>query len=261
MIATPRWRVTFPLIALLLAGFDAAWAEDADALFRQGAFAQAVTAGRAMNSAHGDALAARSMLAIAAYRTSSKAQAQQQIEQAILDARRALSRDPANIEGMLQLAIGMGYKAKLARSPGLAKDARRVMDKVYAAAPGNPFASAVLAGWHGEAVADLGKFIAGSVLGAKLPEARRLYEEAIARDPASPTFPAFYAFNLIRLDEKANRAQAMALLQQASRLPARDGFEAMMREHAADVLQAMKSGEPKRVLALVKAYQPFGGVN
>lgn len=245
------------IIGLLLPSLALAQPTPTD-LFAKGAFAEAIAPARALETAAGDALAARALLVVAAYETPSRLLAERQIDIAISDAERARRRDPANIEALLQQAIGLGYKAKLNQSPALAKDARKLMDLAYARAPDNAFAAALLGGWHGESVADLGAFLAGTVLGAKRSEALRFYQEAIRKDPASPTFLTFYAFTLVKLNSGRNGAEARRLLEQAKSLTPRDGFERMMQTHGAAVLTALVAGNGKRALQLVKTYEPFG---
>jgi tetratricopeptide (TPR) repeat protein len=236
-----------------------AWASPAEEAFRAGRFAQAAELGRKAADANGDAIAARATLTVAAYETADRQRAESLIDLALADARRALSKDPGNIEARIQLAIGTGYRAKLRQSPGLAKEARTLMDAALKAAPTNAFAWAALAGWHGESVADLGGFIAGTVLGAKKSEALRLYPEALKRDAASPTFPTFFAFTLLRLGS-SYQAQAADLLARATAAAPRDGFEALMHKQASDVLAALRTNDRKRALALIKRYQPFGQI-
>jgi tetratricopeptide (TPR) repeat protein len=244
------------LLCLLSAPAFAGPGEDA---FREGRFAEAQKLGEAAGDANGLALAARATLAIAAYQTRDRAQAERLIDEALADAKAARAQNPKHVEALLQQAIGVAYRAKLRQSPSQAREARKLMENALKLAPDNAFAWASLAGWHGEAVADLGGFVAGTVLGARKAEALRLYEEALRRDTASPTFPTFFAVTLLRLD-RDQTARARSLLQSALEKPARDGFEALMRQHAAQVLSALQSGDSKKTLALVKRLQPFGEI-
>jgi tetratricopeptide (TPR) repeat protein len=204
------------------------------------------------------ALAARATLTVAAYQTNNRAQAEKLISTAITDANTALAQTPNHVEATLQGAIALGYSAKLVQSPGIAKEAKKLMDRAVQLAPNNGFAAIALAGWNGESVADIGSFLAGTVLGAKKEAAIKYYEQALKLDPASPSFPVFYAFNLYRLDDKKYAARVTQLLGTAVTLKPRDGFEAMNIAHARDVLSALKSGDSKRAKALIKQYQPFG---
>ena len=143
-------RLAFAL-ALLLA--TPAQADTAEALFRAGDFEAAVAAGRGADSAAGDALAARALLTVAAYRTTSRALAEKQIATALEDARRALKRDPENIEAMLQLAIGTGYRAKLQQ---MYQNYASGLQRFWGVAPGPATTGAYQARVNEQAAARLG---------------------------------------------------------------------------------------------------------
>ena len=247
------------LITALLVTAAPALAADSVSLFREGRFAETATAARSEATPESLALAARATLVIAAYQTADRDRAEALIAQAARDTDIALAKQPANVDAQLQRAIATGYKAKLERSPKLGKQARKLMDAVRIAAPNNATAWAALGGWHGEAVADLGSMIAGTVLGAKKSEALKAYETAIAKDPKSPVFPTFYAFTLLRLDED-NAARATTLLEAATRLQPRDGFEMLLRRQAADVLARLRADDLDGAARLVARYQPFGQI-
>jgi len=232
--------------------------DPAIALFRAGSFAACASAARQQDSANAAALAARATLVVAAYQSDTRAEAESLIDQAMRDARLALARQPDHVEGLLQLAIATGYRAKLHRAPGQAREARTLMERAMALDPDNAFAWAALGGWHGETVATLGGFLAGLTLGARKAEALRYYEGALMRDPASPSFPTFYAFNLIRLKDKAQRTRITALLQDAAGLEPRDGFERLLRQQAREVLAALLAGQVDKARTLADIYQPFG---
>jgi tetratricopeptide (TPR) repeat protein len=236
----------------------AALASPAEDAFRAGDFAKAVSLARELGTADGDALAARATLAIAAYQSRDRASAETLLDQALADAKRARAKAPGHIEGLLQNAIALGYRAKLRQSPGIAKEAKALMEEARKRAPNNGFALAALAGWNGEAVADLGSLIARTVLGARKDESLRYYEAALKADPQSPTIATFYAFTLLRLDAKAYGARAGQLLTRAVALPPRDGFEALLIGQARSVLEAQQANKPRDVARLLGRYQPFG---
>jgi tetratricopeptide (TPR) repeat protein len=267
------------LTAVFLSG--PAWATPAEDMFKAGQFAQAATLAKQEcdsqinmmkviratadaiavikgQAANACALAARATLTVAAYQTSDRTKAESLIDVAMADANVALAQNPNHVEGTLQSAVALGYRAKLRQSPGIAKDAKKFMERALALAPQNSFASLSLAGWNGESVADIGSFLAGTVLGAKKETAVKYYEQALKLDPASPTIPVFYAFNLYRLDNEKYTGKITQLLTTAVALKPRDGFEAMNITHAREVLTTLQSRDGKRAKALIKQYQPFG---
>ncbi|MFN7177477.1 MAG: hypothetical protein ACK4MX_11390, partial [Thermaurantiacus sp.] len=171
------------LLASLLAAAPAAHAADAEALFAQGRFADAVAAGSSAQSAAALIAAGRAASTEAAWRAPDRARAEALLEQAEALFDRALKLEPRNTDAVLQRAITVGYRAKLRNSPGLARQARRGMEQVIERNPRDALAHAALGGWHGEAVATLGRFVAGTALGANRQGFEQSFERAMALDP------------------------------------------------------------------------------
>jgi tetratricopeptide (TPR) repeat protein len=230
---------------------------DTASLFRDGKFVEASQAGLREGTPEALVLAARSVLAVAAYRTPDKARALQLSNQAAALADAALARRPGDPAALLQKGIAIGYVAKLERSPGRAKAARKLMDQARSLAPGDPLAWAALGGWHGESVATLGGFLAGTALGAKKSESIKAFEAALAKGADGAVVPTFYAFTLLALDPD-NAPRARTLLAQAVRASPRDGFEALLWRQAEQVLPLLQKNDVAGARALAKRLQPFG---
>ena len=104
-----------------------------------------------------------------------------------------------------QQAIAIGYRAKLRHGFGDAKEARRLMEALIAAEPNNAEAHAALAGWHLDAVAQLGAFVARTVsrhsplsLFARAVPNRRhasVLESLQPQRQERDVFPTVYAMN------------------------------------------------------------------
>ncbi len=246
-------------LGLALALLAAPALADTASLFRDGRFAEAAQAGAKEATPEALVLAARSTLAIAAYRTSDKDRALQLCGDAVRLADTALAKRPAYPPALLQKGIAIGYIAKLHRSPGEAKQARKLMDQARAADPQNAVAWAALGGWHGESVATLGGLIAGTVLGAKKSESIRAFETALAKDPQGSEVPTFYAFTLLALDAD-NAPRARELLSRAVQATPRDGFEALLKRQAEQVLPLLQKNDVAGARALAKRLQPFGTI-
>ena len=228
-------------------------------LFREGRFADAASAGRAEATPASLVLAGRSTLTIASFQVTDKAKATAMVEAAERDFDAALAKAPNNLEAALQKATAIGYRAKLTQSRGLAKETRTRFEAVLAKEPNNGLAWASVAGWHAGSVATLGRFVAGAVLGAKLDTAIRDFDTALAKDPKNPVHRVFYAFSLLDLDP-ANAPKAAALLREAGGLPARDGFEALLKRNTAQVLPLLDRGDVKAAQAQARRLLPFGTV-
>ena len=230
---------------------------DAGAAFRDGKWPAAVAQGRAEATPASLTLAGRAQLAMAAYETRDKAQALALVQRAEADFDAALARNPADVGAQMQKAVAIGYRAKLSRAPGLAKDARARFEAVRAAHPDNSLAWSAIGGWHGGAIATLGSFVAGTMLGARTGEVDRNFGQALKLDPSNPSLRTIYAMTLLDLN-RDNGARAAAVLGNIGALPARDGFEALLRAQGVQLAAAIKAGDMRAAQVLARRLQAFG---
>ncbi len=229
------------LLGLVVAAPEA-HAADAGALFAQGRFAEAVAAGEGAAGAAALIAAGRAASTEAAWAARDRARAEALLERAEAFFDRALALEPGNTEARLQRAIATGYRAKLRNSPGLAREARRAFEAAIARDPQNALAHAALGGWHGEAVATLGRLVAGTALGASRQGFEASFGQAMALDPPGPVIPTFFAFTALALDP-GNARRAEALLERADRARAADGFERLVQAQARAVLPLLRQGD------------------
>lgn len=244
--------------AMLLAAASPALA-DANASFRDGKWAAAVAQGRAEATAPSLVLAGRAALVQAAYFTSDKAQALALVGAAEHDFDAALAKSPGNMDLLLQKAIATGYRAKLTKSAGLGKESRRGFEAYRAARPNDALGWAAVAGWHGGAIATLGTFMAGTVLGAKKGEIETGFQRALKLDPTNPVHRVIAAQTLLDLDA-GNAPQAASILQGIGQLPAHDGYEAMVRARGVQIAAALKTGDEKAAQAVSRRLAAFGSL-
>lgn len=247
-------------LACLLLLAPAAHAADAEALFVQGRFADAIAAGSSAQSAAALIAAGRAASTEAAWRAPDRARAEALLEQAEALFDRALAVEPGNNEAVLQRAIATGYRAKLRNSPGLAREARRGFEQVIARNPRDALAHAALGGWHGEAVATLGRFLAGTALGANRAGFEQGFERAMALNPEGPAIPTFFAFTALALDA-GNAKRAEALLERADRARARDGFERLVQGNARAVLPLLRKGDVAAARREAARLSPLGALS
>lgn len=248
--------MTRTLATLLLLAATPALATALDA-FHDGKWAAAATQGRAEGSADSLVIAGKATLAVACYETRDKARALDLLSVAERDFDAALAKAPADVQARLQKAIAMGYRAKLTKSPGLARDTRKAFEAIRAANPNLATAQAAIGGWHGGSIATLGGFMAGAVLGAKSAAVDPAFQAAMKLEPMSPVHRVFYAHVLLDLDAK-NAGKAATLLAGIERLPTRDGFEALLKGQGVALAAALKAGDAKAAQALARRQQPFG---
>jgi tetratricopeptide (TPR) repeat protein len=252
------------VFALLLAGaatlsFAAPALADAATAFRDGKWSTAMAQGRDEATPAGLVLAGRSQLAVAAYETRDKAQALAQVERAEADFDAALAKNPKDRAAQMQKAVAIGYRAKLTKSPGLGKDARKRFETVRDANPDYALAWSAVGGWHAGAIATLGNFMAGTVLGAKPAEIERNFGQALKLDPNNPSLRAIYAMSLLDID-RDNAPKAATILNGIGRLPANDGFDALLRAQGVQLAAALKAGDTKAAQALARRLQAFGTI-
>jgi hypothetical protein len=231
--------------------------QDAAALFRAGQFATAAEAGRAEHTATSLAIAARAALTRAAFLTTDRAQARALVAQGEADADAALKLDPRNYDALFQHASGIGYRATLTNSPKAAGETRTIMLGLAKSDPSRAEAFLGLAAWNGEAVDNLGRFMAGMVLGAKLSAMDANFAEAEKRWPTNPVPFAYHGCLLLRI-EPGEAARAAVLLGVATRNHPREVYEATAQKGAAEVLALLQHGDLKGARVLAKKLGSFG---
>ncbi|MEI6419869.1 MAG: hypothetical protein WCO82_12440 [Sphingomonadales bacterium] len=229
---------------------------DAVTEFRAGNWPAVVKEGRAENTADSLILAGRAELWIAGYQTRDKAQALTVIAAAEKDCDAALARKPGNAEAQMQKAVAIAYRAQLGKNISLAKDVRRRFEALRTANPNDPLPWGALGGWHGGAVATVGSFLAGAVLGAKKSEMERCYAQALKLAPNLPSNRVFFAITLLDLDA-ANATRAAALLKGVEAMPASDGFEANMRAQGVQLAAALAKGNAAAAQAQARRFKAF----
>ncbi len=230
---------------------------DSAALFRLGKFADAAEAGRAEHTANSLALAARAALTRAAFLTTDRDEAKALVLQGEADADAALKLDPRNYDALFQRASGIGYRATLSNSPKLAIQTKTIFTALTKADPTRPEAWLGLGAWNGEAVDNVGRFMAGMVLGAKLSAMEAAFAEAERRMAQSPVPFAYHGCLLLRIDP-AQSDRARALLSQATRLRAREAYEATAQRGASEVLALLARGDVRAARDMAKRLGSFG---
>jgi tetratricopeptide (TPR) repeat protein len=243
--------------ALLLLTAAPSFASAATDAFVAGRFAEAVSAGRKENSVAGLVAAGRAGSTIAAFQTTDRKKARELLLAAEKDFDAALALQPGHPEALLQKAIAIGYRAKLENNIGLAKQTRKNFEALLAKRPNDPLVLGALGGWHGEAIATLGKFIAGTALGANAKDGARFYDKAVATPGADPVVSVFYAITLLKLSPD-NAPRAKALLQRAVKAPAEDGFERLMVQNGRAILAPLEKGDVAAAEAAAHRVGAFG---
>lgn len=219
-----------------------------------------VTAGiviAALVAAPAAAQTPREMLVSAAFSARDAASALAQVEAARKAAEAQLARDPASYEARLQRAIAIGYRAKLKRSPGDARTARRAFEALAAANPRDPEAQLALGGWHLLAIIELGPLLAGTILGARRAAGMQALNRSIAMSGGRALFPGYAGLTLIQLDP-GDVAAARRLAEAAASGRTPTNADRIMQRHARALLVPLRADDGKAAAALAKMLMPFG---
>ncbi|MET0268908.1 MAG: hypothetical protein ABW173_00650 [Sphingomonas sp.] len=193
----------------------------------------------------------------AAFQARDKSAALAQIAQAQAQAEAELRAKPGDREATLVRAMAIGYRAKLTRSKADAVQARRLFEALAASDPRDPQAQMVIAGWHLDSIADVGRMLAGAVLGAKSATGLAALDRSVALGGAShATYPAIASLMRIRLDP-SDVARARQLAETAARAPVVTPLDRIMQRNANALLVPLRAGNGKAASALAVKLLPF----
>jgi len=201
--------------------------------------------------------AAREVLVSAAFQTTDKRVALARIDQALALTRQRLAADPDNYEALMQKAAATGYRGKLTRNLGDAKEARREFEALARINPRDPEIHLLLAGWHLDAIADVGSFLAGAVVGARGSSGLAALDRAVALGRGRAFFSGFAAMMRIRLDPR-DIACARALAEAALNDETPTVLDRIARRDAELLLVPLRASDGKAAAALARRLLPFG---
>ena len=199
----------------------------------------------------------REMLTAAA-QSSDKAAALAQVTQAITATEAQLAANPNDREALLQRGVGIGNRAKLTKSPGDAKTARRLFEAYAGSNPRDPEGQLAIASWHLDTIAS--GFMATTVLGAKRDVGLTALDRAVQLGQGHPFFTGFAAMMRIRLDA-GDVATARRLAEQAAAAPASTALDRIAKRDAEQLLIPLRAGDGRNAAALARKLLPFGRIN
>lgn len=210
-----------------------------------------------MASAPAMAETPRELLTVAAFQTQDKAKALALIGQAIIASEKILTTRPNDHEALLQRGVAIGYRAKLTRSRADARTSLGIFEGLAARHPNDAEAQMVIAGWHLDAIDQLGSFMARTALGAKTQAGEAALARAVSLGGQRAFFSGLAAMMQIRLDSD-EVAKARKLAEAAATGSAPTPLDALMKRNAAAILPALRANNGKAAAALARKLLPFG---
>ncbi|WP_159980644.1 MULTISPECIES: hypothetical protein [unclassified Novosphingobium] len=199
----------------------------------------------------------RELLTIAAFQAPTKPRALALIGQAITASDRILASRPGDREATLQRGVAIGYRAKLTRSRSDARTSLGIFERLAAENPRDPEAQMVIAGWHLDAIDQLGAFIARTALGAKAQVGEAALARAVALGGDRAFYPGLAAMMQIRRND-TDVVQARRWAEAAATGQTPTPLDTLMKRAALAILPALRTNDGGAAAALSRKLLPFG---
>lgn len=199
----------------------------------------------------------RELLTAAAFQVSNKPKALVLVGQAISESDKILAAHPGDHEATLQRGVAVGYRAKLTRSRADARTSLDIFEHLAAQNPRDPEAQMVIAGWHLDAIDQLGSFTARTVLGAKPQVGEAALVRAVALGGDRAFYPGMAAMMQIRRDDE-DVAQARQWAEAAVTAQTPTPLDVLVKRAAITILPALRANDGKAAAMLARKLLPFG---
>ena len=199
----------------------------------------------------------REVLIAAAFQAPNKSKALALVGQAITASEKILAARPGDHEATLQRGVAIGYRAKLTRSRSDARTSLGIFERLAAQNPRDPEAQMVIAGWHLDAIDQLGSFMARTALGAKTQAGEAALARAVALGGDRAFYPGLAAMMHIRNDH-GDVAQARRWAEAAATAQTPTPLDMLMKRGAVAILPALRANDGKRAAMLARKLLPFG---
>lgn len=181
------------------------------------------------------------------------------LEQAEINARKALAQDDKNVEALIQLVVVLGLKARSignlsAYLAGLPNETKGYLDKALSLAPEHPVVMSVYGAWHLEVVAKAGENRAAEWYNASINSGIDLFETALEKDPNN--IPILYNYALLRLEnhenlEADNMQIAHQLLVKLRINQPQEWLDVVLRERALNLISEIEKKDDQGLSTLV----------
>lgn|SRR5215471_507546 len=229
------------------------------AQYQQGEYAAAADAATHEGGAAGFALAARAVLAEASLHEDPCLDCLKRAEDL---ARRSIGADPLNVEGNLQLAVALGYEARIigafrARLQRFPEQAKAAIDTALKVAPEDAWTLASAGGFNIEVVRSGGRFFGNLLYDANFDDGVAYYKRAIAKDPDNAVIKLQYALSLTSYVFEQRRTEIMTVLDSVAQGPHVDAYGDVMKMRAGMLLDLLHQDKRDDYLKLAHRYLGF----
>lgn len=201
----------------------------------------------------------RELLSAAAFQAPNKAAALALVQQAIAASERTLAAHPGDHEATLQRGVGIGYRAKLTRNRTDARTSLAIFEGQAARDPRDAEAQMVIAGWHLDAIEQLGTLVARAGLGAKSDAGEAALNRGVALGGNRAFYLGLAAMMKIRRDPGAV-VQARRWAEAAATAATPTTLDVRMKRAAEAILPALRANNGKAAAALARKLLPFGRI-
>ena len=228
----------------LAMGAPARSATPALALYAEGEYLAAISAGETEGGANGFAVAARAALADAELRDAPCLECLLTAERL---AQAAIAADAENVEAHVLFVTAVGRRARIIGFLASQRESigSRTDDAIATALridPASPLALAVRGAWHIEIVSQAGRFLARVLYGADIEDGKEFYRQAIERDPENPVIRYQYALSLDSYDFEQEREEIETALENAIAGTTGNAYEEAIKTRAQALLDLLRSG-------------------
>jgi hypothetical protein len=199
----------------------------------------------------------RDLLTNAAFHATDKSRALMLVGQAITLSDRILAVRPGDHEATLQRGVAIGYRAKLTRSRSDARLSLGIFEGLAARDPRDVEAQMVIAGWHLDAIDQLGGFMARTMLGAKAKAGEAALNRAVTLGGQRAFYLGLAAMMQIRLDHRST-GRSRQWAEAAVLAPAPTPLDGLMKRGAIAILPALRANDGKAAATLARKLLPFG---
>lgn len=247
------------LMVLATSGVKADEIPEPYALYAQGDYEAAISAGEALGTAEGLASAAFAAISDADLRTPPCLSC---VDRAQSLAKRAIALNSNLSEPYVVLALSYGLKTHIigiirAQGAHYGEQSKKALERALLLKSDSALALAGMGAWHLEITRLLGSFFARNFYGAKADTGKDYFRRAIKSEPENLIVKYQFVLCLSSYDLKDNRKEIESTLQDVAATSARTAYETALRARSAQLFELLARNDDKAYRKLVDRYQGY----